>query len=278
MSKVAWNYIVPVKLPQDLKGVQPGKLPANLLKAVPGGGKMHWIAACAWTAMVEKAKAEGLVLKPTSSGDTYREYEFQKRGFLTRYQLEPIPGQSTKTFEGKKWYLKKGYAMLATPGKSQHNLGLAVDVHSASEPKRINWLIANVKEFGFSWEVVPSEPWHIRYVCGDNVPPTVKAWMDAKGVVAPVVSAPAPVASQVAKPDKPATPAGKGLHWKWNGSEWVATKNRFAPIVSAPVAATSQVAKPAKPATRAGKGLHWKWNGTEWVATKNRFARKQVGA
>jgi hypothetical protein len=82
-------------------------------------------------------------------------------------------------------------AMLATPGKSQHNLGLAVDVHSASEPKRLNWLIANVKEFGFSWEVVPSEPWHLRYVCGDNVPPTVKAWMDANGVVAPVGKAPA---------------------------------------------------------------------------------------
>jgi LAS superfamily LD-carboxypeptidase LdcB len=61
-------------------------------------------------------------------------------------------------------------AMLATPGKSQHNLGLAVDVHSASEPKRLNWLIANVKEFGFSWEVVPSEPWHLRYVSGDNAP------------------------------------------------------------------------------------------------------------
>jgi hypothetical protein len=192
MGKLAWDYIVPVVLPKDLKGIEPGKLPANLLKAVPGGGKMHWIAASAWTAMVEKAKAEGVELKPTSSGDTYREYELQKRGFLSRYQLEKIPGQSTKTFEGKTWYLKKGMAMLATPGKSQHNLGLAVDVHSASEPKRINWLIANVKEFGFSWEVVPSEPWHIRYVCGDSIPASVKAWMDANGVVAPAGKAPAP--------------------------------------------------------------------------------------
>jgi hypothetical protein len=191
MGKLAWDYIVPVVLPKDLKGIEPGKLPANLLKAVPGGGKMHWIAASAWTAMVEKAKAEGVELKPTSSGDTYRDYELQKRGFLTRYTLDKVDGTSTKTFEGKTWYLKKGMAMLATPGKSQHNLGLAVDVHSASEPKRLNWLIANVKEFGFSWEVVPSEPWHLRYVCGDNVPPTVKAWMDANGVVAPVGKAPA---------------------------------------------------------------------------------------
>jgi hypothetical protein len=185
MSKVAWDYIVPVVLPKDLKGIEPGKLPANLLKAVPGGGKMHWIAAAAWTAMVEKAKAAGVELKPTSSGDTYRDYETQKKGFLTRYTLDKVDGTSTKTFEGKTWYLKKGMAMLATPGKSQHNLGLAVDVHSASEPKRINWLIANVKEFGFSWEVVPSEPWHLRYVLGDNIPASVKAWMDANGAVAP---------------------------------------------------------------------------------------------
>jgi hypothetical protein len=141
--------------------------------------------------MVEKAKAEGVELKPTSSGDTYRDYETQKKGFLTRYQLEPVAGTSTKTFEGKTWYLKKGMAMLATPGKSQHNLGLAVDVHSASEQKRLNWLIANVKEFGFSWEVVPSEPWHLRYVNGDNVPASVKAWMEANGVSAPAGGAPA---------------------------------------------------------------------------------------
>jgi hypothetical protein len=194
MSKLAWDYIVPVVLPKDLKGIEPGKLPANLLKAVPGGGKMHWIAACAWSAMVEKAKSQGVELKPTSSGDTYRDYESQKKGFLTRYQLEPVAGTSTKTFEGKTWYLKKGMAMLATPGKSQHNLGLAVDVHSASEPKRLNWMIANVKEFGFSWEVVPSEPWHLRYVCGDNIPASVKAWMDANGVTAPAGGAPAPAA------------------------------------------------------------------------------------
>jgi hypothetical protein len=207
MAKLAWDYIVPVVLPKDLKGIEPGKLPANLLKAVPGGGKMHWIAACAWMAMVEKAKSQGIELKPTSSGDTYRDYETQKKGFLTRYTLDKVDGTSTKTFEGKTWYLKKGMAMLATPGKSQHNLGLACDVHSASEPKRLNWLIANVKEFGFSWEVVPSEPWHLRYVCGDNIPASVKAWMDANGVVAPAAGAPAP-AKAAAAPAQAAAAGG----------------------------------------------------------------------
>jgi hypothetical protein len=189
MGKVAWDYIKPVKQPADVKGFQPGKLPDSILRPVKGGGKMHWIAACAWEAMVEKAKSEGLELKPTSAGDTYRSYDSQLAGFRQRYQLQPIPGASTRTFEGKKWYLKKGFAPLAAPGTSQHNTGLAVDVHTAGEPKRLNWLIANVKDFGFSWEVVPQEPWHLRYCDGDNPPPAVKAYMEKNGVTAPVAGA-----------------------------------------------------------------------------------------
>jgi len=180
MSKVAWDYIVPVVLPKDLKGIEPGKLPANLLTAVEGGGKLHHIAADAWAAMDAAAKAAGIELKPTSSADLYRDYETQKKGFLTRYQLEDTGTGKTKTFEGKTWYLKKGMATLATPGKSQHNLGLAVDIANAGETKRLNWLIANVKQFGFSWEVVPEEPWHVRYVCGDAIPEAVKAYIASK--------------------------------------------------------------------------------------------------
>ncbi len=185
MGKLAWDYIVPIVMPKDLKGVTPGKLPESLLRAIPGGGKLHHRAADAWNAMVAKAKADGVELKPTSSGDLYRTYESQLAGFKQRYVLEPVAGTSTKTFEGKTWYLKKGMAMLATPGKSNHNLGLAVDISSASEPKRLNWLIANVKAFGFSWEVVPSEPWHLRLVTGDNPTPAVIAFT---GGVAPIVN------------------------------------------------------------------------------------------
>lgn len=189
MSKVAWDYIVPIVMPKDLKGVDPGKLSESLLRPIPGGGKLHWRAADAWNAMVAKAKADGLELKPTSSGDLYRSYESQLAGFKQRYVLEPISGTSTKSFEGKTWYLKKGMAMLATPGKSNHNLGIAVDVHSAGEPKRLNWLIANVKDFGFSWEVVPSEPWHLRLVTGDNPTPAVVVFTSGQpAVAAPVVN------------------------------------------------------------------------------------------
>lgn len=176
-KKVEWDIIVPVKLPISLKNVEPGKLHPSLLRKIPQGGQLHYLAADAWNAMVDAAKADGVELKPTSSGDTYRSYDSQKAGFLRRYQLQPIPNQKTKTFEGKTWYLKKGMAMLATPGKSNHNLGLAVDIHTVGEKKRLNWLIANVLKFGWSWEVVPSEPWHIRYTEGDQSPQAVKEWL-----------------------------------------------------------------------------------------------------
>ena len=192
MNKLAWDYIVPMAMPADLKGVEPGKLPESLLRAISSGGKLHHRAADAWNAMVAKAKADGVELKPTSSGDLYRTYESQLAGFKQRYVLEPVAGTSTKTFEGKTWYLKKGMAMLATPGKSNHNLGLAVDIASASEPKRLNWLVANVKDFGFSWEVVPSEPWHIRLVTGDKPTPAVVAFTGgAVPVASPAAAAPA---------------------------------------------------------------------------------------
>jgi len=189
MSKVTWDYIKPVTQPKDLKGIAPGKLPESLLRPVKGGGKMHWIAACAWDAMVEKAKADGVELKPVSAGDTYRTYESQLAAFKQRYTKDPN-GNATRTFEGVKWYKKDPkLASLAAPGTSQHNTGLAVDVHTAGEPKRLNWLIANVKDFGFSWEVVPEEPWHLRYCDGDNPPAAVKAYMEKNGVTAPVAGA-----------------------------------------------------------------------------------------
>ena len=177
MSKVAWDYIVPVVLPADLKGVEPGKLPESMLVKIATGGKLHHRAADAWNALVAKAKADGITLTPTSSGDLYRTYESQLAGFKQRYVLEEIPGASTRTFEGKKWYLKKGMAPLAAPGSSKHNLGIAIDVANASEPKRLNWMIANLKDFGFSWEVVPEEPWHIRLVTGGNPTPAVLAYL-----------------------------------------------------------------------------------------------------
>ena len=203
-KQTEWDYVVKVTMPKDLAPVKAGMLPDELLRPIPGGGKLHWLCAQAWLAMVAKAKADGIELKPVSAGDTYRDYEGQKRGFLSRYTTAPIAGASTRTFEGKKWYLKKGNAPMAAPGSSNHNWGIAVDVHTAAEPKRLKWLIANVKDFGFSWEVVPEEPWHLRYVAGDSVPAAVQEWVAANGAPAA-----APAAKKAAPAPAPA-PAADG--------------------------------------------------------------------
>lgn len=199
---VKWNIVVPVKQPADLKGVAPGKLPDNLLKPIKGGGRLHWRAADAWDAMVEAAKADGIELKPVSSGDTYRTFESQLAVFRQRYQKEPIEGAQTRTFEGVKWYKKDPkLASLAAPGTSQHNSGLAVDVHTASGA-RLEWLIDNVRKFGFSWEVVPEEPWHLRYTEGDNPPQAVIDYVAKNGGATPQ-----PVAQITPQPAPQATPA-----------------------------------------------------------------------
>jgi hypothetical protein len=228
-SKVIWDIVVPVKQPADLKGVEPGKLPGHLLRPARGeGGKpcgqLHWLAAAAWAAMCEAAEKDGVLLKPVSAGDTYRTFASQLSAFLSRYQKEPIAGASTRTFEGVKWYKKSPkLASLAAPGTSQHNSGLAVDVHTAAEPKRLQWLVDNVRKFGFSWEVVPEEPWHLRYTEGDNPPAAVVDYMTKNGITPPVpgkdapkaeapkVEAPKPAA---AKADEELAPGAKGAKVK----------------------------------------------------------------
>lgn len=170
-------YIKKVTPPADVVGTKPGRLPDDLLVKVDGG-RLHWRAANAWKAMKSAAANDGIELKPTSAGDLYRSYDSQLSAFRQRYVEREIPGQSTRTFEGKKYWLKKGMAPLAAPGTSQHNSGLAVDVHTASGT-RLQWMVANCAKYGWSWEVVPQEPWHIRYTEGDNVPEAVQAWVDA---------------------------------------------------------------------------------------------------
>lgn len=55
-------------------------------------------------------------------------------------------------------------------------------------------MIANVRKFGFSWEVVPEEPWHLRYTEGDNPPAAVAEYMTKNNIQKPS-GAPAPTAA-----------------------------------------------------------------------------------
>jgi len=176
MTKMPWP-VVPIKWCEHLKGKKPSEVSLTMLRPLSnGGGQLHHCAARAWEAMKHAAMAEGGInLKPTSPGDTFRSIAQQKAGFLQRFQVEPIEGAQTRTYDGKKWYLKKGMAVLASPVDdpakcSRHMMGIAVDVANASG-KVLAWLLENEQRFGFSHEVVDmpgAEPWHLRWT--DSTP------------------------------------------------------------------------------------------------------------
>lgn len=166
--------IAKLVLPADLKDVKPGRLDPGLLVEVKPFGLLHRNAARAWTALRAAALAQGLKpFKPSDPSALYRSYEQQLAGFKQRYQLAPVTTFGTRTFEGKTWYKKAAnLADLAAPGSSNHNLGLAVDLHAETVAVALDWLIENEHLYGFSHEL-QSEPWHIRYVSGDRLPMAV---------------------------------------------------------------------------------------------------------
>jgi LAS superfamily LD-carboxypeptidase LdcB len=172
--------VVAIKFCSHIKGKKPSEITGDVLRKCSGGGKMELCAADAWDAMVAAAAKDGITLKPTSLGDQFRSIEQQKTAFLQRYRKEPVANSTSRTWNGRKWWLKRGFAPLAAPNDdpktcSRHMLGLAVDVANANG-KILDWLLANEDKFGFSHEV-QSEPWHIRYVAGDDVPAAVKEFL-----------------------------------------------------------------------------------------------------
>lgn len=174
--------IVPIKYCEHIKGKKPSEITPAMLRKLSTGGQMHHCAARAFEALVAKAKEDGVVIKPTSSGDTFRSIEQQLRGFLQRYSETDNGSGKTRTYKGKKWFLKPGNAPLAAPEDdpkkcSRHMLGIAVDVANANG-KILEWMKLNIGAFGFSWEVVPEEPWHIRWV--DSTPSQAVLDFEAK--------------------------------------------------------------------------------------------------
>jgi LAS superfamily LD-carboxypeptidase LdcB len=176
------NYpVLPIIMPSDLEGQKNGEIKPALLRDIKApNGKLHSLAATAWNALQLAAYFDGIELKHVGA---YRPISQQISLFNTRYQDTPTgrTPQVTRKYQGKTWYLKKGYAPAGTPATSNHGIGLAIDVASASG-KRLEWLLgdgfmtSNALKYGCSWEVksgANAEAWHIRYVCGDKLPQAV---------------------------------------------------------------------------------------------------------
>jgi hypothetical protein len=212
----------PVSMPASLTGQSNGKLtPSNLTPVLfrgVGHLSFHPVAARSWNLMSALCTAD--TKSTMSTTGTYRTYDQQLQLFLARYTDSYLPvrnvSTSKRTWQGKVWYLRRGYAPCATPGTSNHGWALAIDTaiaRSTYDPvAKVNvtkiipitadlpvwrWLVNNAVSFGWSWEGVrvpgnwmpgdpaPAgfEPWHLRYVAGDVVPQRIldiEAWFAAQ--------------------------------------------------------------------------------------------------
>lgn len=213
--------VTPVSLPSDLIGQTNGKLDARLLSPIDGGGKLHHLAARAWRALVDAARREaGLPLTYTYGGD-YRSYASQEALFRTRY-TPGGPGGGCKSWNGQLWCKKSAnLATAAVPGTSNHGWGLAVDsawdddladgvgpddATAITSHPGWKWLLANAHRFGWSWEL-QSEPWHLRYVAGNSLPPAVLQFENPTPQPPPPIDGDDDVAAYLAVP--PPERAGK---------------------------------------------------------------------
>jgi len=229
------NVTLPIQtvtMPTDLIGKSNGRLPTEMLTHVGPRGDLHHLAARAFVALRAAASEVGLPLTYTYGG-TYRSYVEQEALFRSRYSPTGTGG-GCKNWNGTQWCKKSSnLATAATPGTSNHGWGLAIDTAFDTDPSdglgpddaaaitghpQWPWLLANAARFGFSWEL-QSEPWHIRYVTGDNIPQAV---LDHEDVVPP--PPPTKEVDMIAIDYKPGTPewtalvsTGTQLAWVFDG-------------------------------------------------------------
>lgn len=175
--------------PAVLAGQQNGRLPDAILVSTPGqaGGALVRLvepAARSWRALCAAALTAGHVLKATSAADSFRSYAIQERIFRERYTTTYLAGRPYKTWNGVRWYQRPGTAVAAVPGTSNHGWALAVDTGEerdsdagaeSLDSATLGWLLANEETYGWSHEV-QSEPWHLRYFPGDQIPAAVLAY------------------------------------------------------------------------------------------------------
>ena len=127
-------------IPSELRRFGNGRIPAARLGKVGiGNHRLYAPAAANFVKMRAAAKAAGINLTIT---DSYRSYAAQ-----------------VDLARRKGLYSQGGLA--ATPGKSNHGWGLAIDAN-VNSPATLRWMRNNAHRFGF-YETVKREPWHWEF-------------------------------------------------------------------------------------------------------------------
>lgn len=155
--------------------LSPAYIPSDLTEIPTRSGreiqKMRYTAAMALIALLKEADANGITDISVTSG--WRSYNTQV--WLLENQVEKYK----KTMSEEEAYAL-AVTEVAIPGTSEHQSGLAVDMHnlayadqSFSESESAGWLAENCFKFGFILRYPPDkteitrisfEPWHFRFV------------------------------------------------------------------------------------------------------------------
>lgn len=143
-----------------------GRIPTKQLAALPtswsSADREEFLTASAYASlsrMLPRAVAETDV--NFQINDAYRTLTEQIQVLHEYY--EPYRSgrryETIRTYQGRRWGQKPGQPRAATPGKSNHGLGISIDIAPAEIQQ---WMKRNAGRFG--WENdVPSEPWHWSY-------------------------------------------------------------------------------------------------------------------
>lgn len=144
--------------PKELEGQKNGRLPLSKLRRCVTQAQLETEAAFLYAPaarefdrMVRAAARDGVELKLVVG---YRDYEEQVRQ-KTIWTARGIPGNA------------------ATPGRSNHGWGTAVDINRHL-PGVLDWMKAHARKWGFDWPTwaavvskttqQPREPWHWEYI------------------------------------------------------------------------------------------------------------------
>lgn len=197
----------PLSLPSTTETFINGAPPAHLLRD-PGDGKGKMLIPCSYgmQALHLHARASGWQMRTTGRG---RSLQQQTTLFLQRMTPTYSPNVNTTVDQrtvyldqrdihpdlipGRRWYKRKGVAACASPGKSNHGWYAAddtaleldgdPDAEGVSEAF-IRWLVPIAHTFGWTWEL-QSEPWHLSWIGGDEVPLVAQAILKKNGIQPP---------------------------------------------------------------------------------------------
>jgi hypothetical protein len=183
VSIVTYPVLAAVR-PASIGNADNGRITADVLVNV-GGPLIRLLAveaATEYIALRDACVVDTGVVFAVMGGGAYRSFAEQLSLFAQRYEYPArtgLPASSYRTYGERTYSLRSGMAAAASPGTSNHGLGVAVDIAipvidtdtgKITSYTRIDqsklawpWLLGHAVEHGWSWEL-QSEPWHLHLI------------------------------------------------------------------------------------------------------------------